>query len=122
MRLLLPWQVSWDTFDASEISICLALLSLFTAQSLLGNKQLLDDDEKKDDMRCAIRNHFVLGFLSLFVFSWIVIFNTLAINMHLSQFETGQRVTQMFAFITSPFLVIFCARTQETYRLTVGLI
>lgn len=119
LRLLFTAELSWDTFQGSEISICLALLSFFIAQSLLSSKQLLDNDDKKDDLRCTIRNYFLLGTFFLLVFSVNVILACLTINMHLNHFETSLEATQIFSFTTSPFIVIFSLRTQGTYRLTV---
>lgn len=122
LRLLFSSQLSWDTFEGSEISICLALSSFFIAQSLLSSKPLLDNDDKKYDLKCKIRNYFLLGAFFLLVFSVNVILACLTINMNLVRFETSLEATQIFSFVTSPFMVIFSINTQETYRLTVASI
>lgn len=124
LRLLITWQLDWYTFSGSEITICLALLSFFVAQSLHSCNEILPSSEKEDDRRNATRNYYLLGTFFLVIFVLITIFSTLNSDVAFTakHFNTQLQVMQSISFIASPIMVLIASRTQETYRLTAKLI
>lgn len=122
LRLLFTQKMSWNTFEGSEISICLTLFSFNIAQSLLSCDQILNNKDKEYERKNEIIKYFILGSFFLFVFTLNVILSSLTLDSHLTNFELPRYGVQIFTYFTLPVMVIISLRTQETYRLTASLL
>jgi hypothetical protein len=121
LRLLITSQFSWNnTFEGSEIAICLSLLSFFVAQSLhCCRKPKLDNKDKQRERRNATAFYYFLGAVFLTVFVIIVFLTTLNNNVSftLTHFENQIQIMQGITFGALPLMAIFAARTQRIYHL-----
>lgn len=117
IRLLFTLQLSWATFEGSEISICLAILSFFVAQSLLNSHPILNSGEKREDLRRTIDNYYRLGAFFLGLFIVITILNCLINGMNYVRFEPSLQIAQTTAYISPLVMIIISVRTRENYRL-----
>ncbi len=125
LRLLVTQQLSWNnTFEGSEIAICLALLSFFVAQSLHRcKKPKLDNKDKQGERRNATALYYFLGAVFLAIFVIIVIFTTLNkdVSFTASHFGTQIQIMQGITFVSFPFMAIVASRTQRNYHLESSL-
>jgi len=122
MRLLVTLQWSWSAFDGSEVAICLALLSFFIGQSLLGCHPILNNKDKREELRIEIVKYYMLGAALLAIFALIVAFNSIVNDLHFALLKTPLLILQIGTeFVGLPFTVILALKTQETYRLTARL-
>ena len=121
LRLLITYQFSLNnTFEGSEIAICLSLLSFFVAQSLhCCRKPKLDNEDKQRERRNATALYYFLGAVFLAIFVIIVFLTTLNNNVSfaLARFENQIQIMQEIMFGALPLMAILAARTQRTYHL-----
>jgi hypothetical protein len=110
-----------NTFNASEIAISMALLTLFVSQSLMGSEMLLDNENKKNDVEAAAKM-LIMGtvtFIGLFV---IMVFidtmdTTVDNNEKLDIFKSTMIFFENTTFILTIPSLVFSILIQRSFRL-----
>lgn len=119
-------RLSWSTFSASEMAICLGLLSLFLNQSLVRSDRVLDNKDKQRDVATEAAIYLVLGVIFIALFALITAYGCIISELNLSTevaaLERPLRNFELIVFAMAPFMIAFSIQTQRSYRLKASLI
>jgi heme exporter protein D len=122
IRLVISsWQLSYGTFTASELAICLALLALLTNQSLLQHEELLNNLDKEADIATQAVACLVFAAVLLVLFALIVGFSSAIEQLHLEALQPSLQGFENFVYILSPIIIGFAILTQRSFRLKARL-
>ena len=118
IRLVISsWNLTWTTFDASELAICFALLCLFINQNLLKNEILLSNSDKEEDIESKALGFLILGiiFIALFI---INVLCEATIDFHnVPTLEIPLHTFQLFVFIFTIPTLNFSISVQRSFKL-----
>jgi len=118
-------QPSWNTFSASEMAICLALLSFFVNQSLVRTERILDNKDKQSDIETETMMYLVFGCVFLVLFTAITALSSIIFDLDLGigaeKLVMPLHIFEVLVFASAPFLVAFSIQTQRSYRLKASI-
>lgn len=122
IRLIIIKKICLTTFSASDLAICLALLSLSINQSLLRNIRILDNEDKKAETETWAAVFLMCAIVSLILFGVIVFCNSSVIDLQLKIFEETLSYCELFTFyLMFPLLMFLSDKTQKAFRLRTSL-
>jgi hypothetical protein len=124
IRLISTQNLDLATFNASDLAICLALLSLSMCQNILNSERVLDNKDKKDEAKSYALIFLLIGIVFLVLFTVIEIY-TSSINDPLmsrndfliSRFTTSLECCKIVTFASTPLVLMFSNKAQKTFRL-----
>lgn len=122
IRACISSDVTWTTFDASNVAVCLALLSLFVYQSLLRTDRPLTTEDKKRERYSFVFVFVILAIFMIGLFAALISTNAFAGASATSAetAETYERALQKLAlavYCFSGFVVALAMITQQYFRL-----
>lgn len=108
---------SWATYSAADLAISLALVAVFVNQSLLNSEPLLDNPDKREDLRgwATVYFHAATGLIALFAV--IIALVSVRQDMDVDQLDTPIRLLSAAVFVTAPVLIGVAAATQRSFKL-----
>lgn len=121
IRLMTLNNLSWTTFSASDLAICLALLSLFVNQSLARSARLLDNEDKKAETELQALVFLGLAFIFLIFFALIVSFGAEVYDLKLDMLKNSLRICEIITFASLLPILSFSIKTQQSFRLRANI-
>lgn len=115
---LVSGQTLLSVFKGTEISICLALMCLLVAHSLLNHNEVLNTEEKSLELKDNVHGLYIMGLFFLIVFAVTVILETL-VDTQLLQYSNTLIGAQIFTYCIAPLFLYHLFKIQQTFRLTV---
>lgn len=114
--------IGWNTFSASECSICLTLLCLFINQSILRTERLLDNEDKKAEAEEKATHFLLLACFALLLFVIISCLSEISINPSYVEIGKSLHVFEILVFIFMPLVIWYTINIQKAYRLRSSLL
>lgn len=121
IRLLTVGELSLATFSASDLAICLALLSLFINQSLVGTQRNLDNDDKKEEMIVHALLCIIFAIVFLTLFTLIIVFGASVKDLGIEMLERPLQQCEIITFSFLPVMLKFAFSSQKSFRLEADL-
>lgn len=119
LRLVTALNVSWSTFSAPDLAICLALLSLLVSQSLLRKEpDILEDEDKKDEAKRQVYLFLGYGVSLIVLFAVTTVFESLVGDSKHADLNTSLHIFQGMTFAALLFMMWISRRTQQSFRLS----
>lgn len=123
IRLItLSGRIYWDTFNASELSICLALAAMLINQCLLRSGRLLNSEEKQEDAAGEAMLYLFFGIIFIALFSVMVAFSICVNNLQVEELEIPLRGFQILIWILMPVIIWYIIKTQKSFRLLTSIL
>lgn len=123
IRLItLSGNIDWNTFSASDLSICLALAAILINQSLLRTARVLDDADKREEVAVVATLYLILGFIFITIFSLTVAFNLCVTNLTIEKLSNPLHVFQISAWVLMPIIVWYSIRIQKSFKLKTSIL
>jgi hypothetical protein len=118
IRLILIKNLCLTTFSASDLAICLALLSLSINQNLLRNVRVLENEDKKAETESWASVFLLFAIVSLVLFGIMVFCSSSVNDLQLNMLEETLNYCELFTFfLMFPLLIILSNRIQKTFKL-----
>lgn len=114
-------RASMETFEASELSICLALICLCVNQSLLREPRLLDNDDKRAHVQSEATVFLILALVMIVAFSLLVVFRTLVFDLGSREMLVSLRCVQVATLVVALPVLRRALHAQRSFALRGGL-
>ena len=122
LRLVTSLDLSWNTFSASDLAICLGLLSLLVSQSLLkAEPHILDDEDKREEAKKQVYLFLFYAVVLIVFFAVTTVFDSLVTDRGYRELNISLRIFQGLTFATLLFMLWVTRRTQQSFRLSGAL-
>jgi hypothetical protein len=96
-------KINWNTFNAADLAICMALLCLLVNQSILRNRIVLINTDKINEMEGNASEVLLYGIGSIVMFALLVAFQSIVYDCTDKAFVGALRTFQIFMFVVTPF-------------------
>lgn len=107
--------------SASDLAICLALLSLFISQSLAKSERILDNEDKKAETQKQILIFLVFAIISLILFTLIVLFSTMVNYLQDEHAQLSLYCCGILTFVLMIIVINLSIKTQQSFRLRANI-
>lgn len=121
IRLITLNEISFTVFDASDLAICLALLSLLINQNLLKNPRNLDNEDKKTETEAQALFFLILAVCFLILFTLITCFDAAVIDLQIEKLKSPLHISESISFFSMLPVLLFSVLTQRSFRLRAEL-
>ena len=108
---------SWNIFSGSELAISLMLLALFLSQSISNSEILLENDDKKEEVREEIWVWLALAFVFAVLFALNVAFDFLVLDLGDKKCEGIVHVFKIVTFLAGLYALKRSISVQHSFRL-----
>lgn len=115
------WHLSFTTFSASELAICLALLVLFINQSLLKSQRILDNEDKETDVEGQAALFLLFAIILIALFVVIVVLHTAVYDCKMATLCPSLNFFTILVFVMMPLIVWWSIMTQKSFRLKTSI-
>lgn len=105
------------TFSASDLAICLTLLSLSVNQSIIRAERLLNNPDKEDEAATHASIFLIFAILSLVLFTATIFYTSSIDDLRLDKFENSLVISQYATYALLPPIFILSGMAQQTFRL-----
>lgn len=114
-------RLSWTTFSASELAICLALLAVFINQSLIRSERLLDSEDKKAEAEAQAALFLFLAVVFTALFAVVTGFGVAVRELHVEALRAGLHTFEIVVFAAMPLILMLSVLTQQSFRLKANI-
>ena len=133
LRLVSSLKLSWNTFSAPDLAICLGLLALLVSQSLakMESQSIPNDDptpearaikeDRADEVRRQIHVFLACAITLIVLFAATTIFESIVHDRGDNDFKISLRICQSVTYVSLMFILWLTRRTQQGFRLRGGL-
>lgn len=122
IRLGLHWQLTIDTFRATELAICLAFLSILVYQSLLRNERLLDNEDKKKDVEGMATLFLIFAVILIAFYSVGIALDCFSDHPEIQIVQNGKTFVSLLVYVFGIVITIASISIQKSYKLRGGAI
>lgn len=115
-------EIDWNTFNAADLAICMALLSLLANQSILRNRILLENIDKTNEIEGNASEVLLYGIFSIIMFVLLVAFQSLVSDCAEETHVVGLRALQIIMLIITPFPLWRIISMQRNMKLEASIL